>query len=729
MLVDLTGQIERVTYWSQETTYTVARVRVRGRRDLVTVVGNIMSPTPGETLEMKGEWSVHPQYGEQFKIVSYRSVVPASVQGIRKYLGSGLIKGIGPIMAGRIVKSFGPKTLEVIDHEIDRLLEVEGVGRKRLEMIRRAWADQKEIRRVMVFLQDHGVSSGYAAKIFKRYGDQSVDVVRENPYRLAQDIFGIGFVTADGIAERLGLAKDSEVRVEAGILYVLLELSDEGHLYYPYQPLIDKAHEVLEVDRDLIVRALGTIAAREEIVIEDLNEDLSDFKENYKAVYLAGFHRAETGTAGRLGALIRSPKSTRRMDPDKAVAWVQERLALSLAERQIEAVRRAATDKLLVITGGPGTGKTTIIKAVLTIFSRLPAEVLLAAPTGRAAKRMSEATGFEAKTIHRLLEYSPREGGFKRNEALPLVCDLLVIDEASMIDAVLMYHLLKAVPQGATLILVGDVDQLPSVGPGNVLRDIITSGAARVVRLDEIFRQARESSIIVNAHGINQGRLPARRPAQGRLEDFYIIEQPDPEEALRTILELVYERIPARFGFDRVDDIQVLSPMHRGLVGASNLNAELQKTLNPESSGVTRGGREYRVGDKVMQIRNNYDKEVFNGDIGRIKAIDYEQREVMVRIDDRPVAYDFGELDELVLAYAVSIHKAQGSEYPAVVIPIMTQHYLLLQRNLLYTAVTRGRELVVLVGSHKALAVAVGNNKTERRYTRLAERLRPGKEE
>ncbi|RJQ38943.1 MAG: ATP-dependent RecD-like DNA helicase [Dehalococcoidia bacterium] len=729
MLSHLQGQIERITFTNEETGFTIAKVKVYGRRDLVTVVGNLMAPTPGEILKMKGEWKNHPQYGEQFEVVQYQTSVPATVHGIEKYLGSGLIKGIGPKMAKRIVSVFGKDTLEVIEAESDRLIEVEGIGPKRVGMIKAAWAQQKEIREVMVFLQDHGVSSAYATKIFKQYGSDSIAVVKENPYRLAMDIFGIGFVTADRIAEKLGFAKDSDVRAQAGIIYVLHGLADEGHVYYPYEPLVVKCREVLEVEREIIVKGFGAIAAEKRIVIEDLNESLAELIENNKAVYLAKYHLSETNVAARLKSLLQTSKSIREIKADKAIDWVQQQLTIQLAPLQVEAVRRAVTDKVLVITGGPGTGKTTIINAVLKIFSKLPVKIMLAAPTGRAAKRMTETTGLESKTIHRLLEFSPKDGGFKKNEAEPLDCDLLILDEASMIDIILMHHLLKAVPSQATFIVVGDVDQLPSVGAGSVLKDMISSGAVPVVKLTEIFRQAQESDIIVNAHRINQGVMPVIRPSKDRVSDFYFIEQTEPEEAVKTVVALVKERLTKRFGFDPVDDIQVLTPMHRGAVGASNLNAELQKALNPRSDGLARGSRTFIVGDKVMQIVNDYDREVFNGDIGLVTKIDHESQEVGVTFDGRMVTYDFADMDELMLAYAVSVHKAQGSEFPAVVMPILTQHYMLLQRNLLYTGVTRGKQLVVLVGSIRALAIAVKNDKTLKRYTRLANRLSDGKEE
>ena len=721
MLTDLQGQIERITYTNEENGYTIAKVKVYGRRDLVTVVGNFMAPMPGEILKMQGEWANHPKFGEQFKVVYYKSLVPASVAGVEKYLGSGLIKGIGPVMAKRIVKKFEKETLDIIEQEVEKLTEVDGIGRKRIEMIKKAWADQKEIRQVMIFLQSHGVSSAYATKIFKTYGNESIEVVQENPYRLATDIFGIGFLTADRIAEKLGFAKDSELRAEAGILYVLHQLADEGHVYYPFQPLVNKCQEILEVDQEILSRALTSLNAEKKIVIDDLQEKES--KADYQAVYLAKFHLSETNIAARLKALINSPKSIRPIDPDKALKWVQKQLDITLASKQIDAVRRAVTDKVLVITGGPGTGKTTIVNAILKIFVKSGVKLLLAAPTGRAAKRMSEATGYEAKTIHRLLEYSIQKGGFQKNDQTPLRCDLLIVDEASMIDTILMHHLLKAIPPRATFILVGDVNQLPSVGAGNVLHDIIASGAVPVMELNEIFRQARESLIIVNAHKINQGLMPAFKPSGQKLADFYFIEHEEPEKVLGIILELVKERIPKRFGFDPIDDIQVLTPMHKGMVGAGNLNLELQNALNPGPDSLSRGGKNFRINDKVMQVQNDYEKEVFNGDLGRIVRINLEAQEVTIDFDGKKVPYDYPDLDEVVLAYAISIHKSQGSEYPAVVIPILTQHYVLLQRNLIYTAVTRGKKLVVMVGSKRALAIGIGNDKTRKRYTYLRNRL------
>ena len=717
MASSVQGQIERITFHNEDNGFTILRLKVPGYRELVTLVGNLMAPLPGQVINATGEWTNHPQFGEQFKVIQYNTLVPATVTGIEKYLGSGLVKGIGPIMAKRIVKLFGEETLVIIDEATGRLSEVEGIGEKRLGMIRRAWEDQKHVREVMVFLQGHGVSAGYAAKIYKQYGNKSIGVVEENPYRLAMDIFGIGFVTADRIAQNLGFQKDSAVRVQAGAIYVLSQVAEEGHVYYPLESLLEKCVEILEVDQDAITKALESLSSDKRIVIERLSG------QDAVAVYLSTFYMCETGVASRVKTLTRAPYSRRKVDTEKAVEWVEREISMSLAMNQIEAVKSALDSKIMVITGGPGTGKTTIIKAILAIFERLSVEILLAAPTGRAAKRMSEATGREAKTIHRMLEFSPNKGGFQRDDKHPLVCDLLIIDEASMIDTVLMYNLLKAVPLHSTLILIGDVNQLPSVGPGNVLQDIIESRAVPVVRLVEIFRQAQDSSIIVNAHLINSGVIPRLEASTEGWNDFYFIEKNEPEEALATILKLVCERIQKAFGFDPIDDVQILTPMNRGTVGAANLNLELQKALNPGEDGVMRGGRSFRINDKVMQIRNNYDKDVYNGDIGRISRIDRENQEVTILFDGRAVSYDYPDLDEIVLAYAVSVHKSQGSEYPCVVIPLLTQHYVLLQRNLLYTAVTRGRKLVIVVGSKKAMAIAVKNDKPQNRYTFLKERL------
>jgi exodeoxyribonuclease V alpha subunit len=720
----LSGQIEHITFTNQETGFTIAKVKVPGRYEPVTVVGTLLAPTPGEVLEMVGEWTSHPRFGDQFKVEQFTTKVPGTIHGIVKYLGSGMIKGLGPVMAERIVARFGKRTLDIIESDVGRLAEVPGVGAKRIGMIATAWESQREIRDVMVFLQSHGVGTGFAAKIFRQYGSRSVAVVRENPYRLATDIAGVGFVMADRIAGNIGIPATAPMRVEAGILFVLQQISEEGHTYHPRGLLVDRCREILKVEPEAIELALTAIQAERRVVIEPEAAEALEAAAG-DAVFLTTYHVCETTIARRLKALLEVPRGLRRLDADRAVAWVQAHLDLRLSETQAQALQAALDHKVMVITGGPGTGKTTVVNAVLKIFERASARVLLAAPTGRAAKRLNEATGCEARTIHRLLEYSPQRGGFQRTDEEPLECDLLVVDEASMVDTVLMHHLIAAVPLAAACILVGDVNQLPSVGPGNVLGDIIDSGAVPVVRLTEIFRQASRSRIVVNAHRINQGLMPEAAPdTDDGPQDFYFIEQEDPERVLATILELTRNRIPRRFGLDPVDGIQVMTPMHKGVVGAANLNRRLQEVLNPGEGGVARGDRLFRVGDKVMQVRNNYDKDVFNGDIGRIASVSNEERELTVRIDGREVSYDFGELDELAHAFAVSVHKAQGSEYPAVVFPVLTQHYILLQRNLIYTALTRARQLAVIVGTRRALAIGIKNTGTERRYTRLADRLK-----
>jgi exodeoxyribonuclease V alpha subunit len=715
MQTDIQGQLERITFRSEENHFTIAKIKVKGHKNLVTVVGNLLPVSPGEILKLTGTWDRHPKYGEQFKFTSSETVVPATLHGIERYLGSGLIKGIGPVMAKRLVERFGMDTLEVIEKHTHRLTEVDGIGDKRIGMIRTAWQEQKEVRNVMLFLQSHDVSSAYAAKIYRQYGKDSVAVVKENPFRLATDIFGVGFRTADTIAAKLGMPKDSPLRAEAGILYVLQQLAGEGHVYYPHDELIDECLKILDIGAGTIAAAIKTLSEGKRIIIED------------DSVYLAEFHLAEKGIAEHLVAISKAQRRLFTIDKDTALGSVQRDLKITLAHNQARAVVTSLDAKVLIITGGPGTGKTTIIRSILRLHRAADMRVLLSAPTGRAAKRMAEATGHEAKTIHRLLEFSPKNnGGFKRNEENPLEVDLLVIDETSMVDTVLMYHLLKAVPKEATLILVGDVDQLPSVGAGNVLRDIIGSGYVPCIRLNEIFRQSRESLIIVNAHRINSGELPVTQTEQEGHQDFYFIQQEEPEKVLETILNLCSKKVPDKFGFDPVSDIQVLTPMHRGVVGASNLNAELQKHLNSSTDELVRGGRVFRTGDKVMQVRNNYDKDIYNGDIGRVTSINREDQEISVDFDGRVVNYDFTELDELMLAYAVSVHKSQGSEYPVVIMPVLTQHYMLLQRNLLYTAVTRGKKLVILIGTKKALAIAIRNNKPRERYTKLKERLTPG---
>ena len=724
-LSKIQGQIERITFANEENGFTIARLKTKGEKDLVTVVGSLPGINPGEVLELLGEWSNHPKFGQQFKVVKFKSVMPATAAGIEKYLGSGLIKGIGPIMASRLVNKFGVDTLEIIDTNPERLEEVEGIGEKRVQMIRNAWDAQKEIREVMVFLQGHGVSSTYSAKIYKQYGQGSIKVVQENPYRLAADIFGIGFKTADKIAGNLGIDRNSEIRAEAGILYVLHELADDGHVYYPYEPLIEAFQKILEVDKEIIIKALAKLFEERKIVLEDLNDLKEEFTPNNKGVYLTGYHVAEQNIALKLKILLNSPSNLRQIDEDKALEWVQTRLDIQLTEKQKEGVKTAIKQKVMVLTGGPGTGKTTIIKAILEIYQRLTPKIVMGAPTGRAAKRMSEATGWEAKTLHRVLEWSPKEMGLKKDGDHPLDADVVIVDEASMIDNLLMHHFLKAVPRGSVLVLVGDVNQLPSVGAGNVLKDIIASGLVPVVELNEIFRQAMGSLIITNAHRINQGEFPRiPDPKEETLQDFYFIQKEKPEDVLATILDLVTNRIPSRFKINPIDGIQVLTPMHRGVIGAENLNKVLQEALNKSQVELPRGGRIYKLGDKVMQIKNDYDREVFNGDIGRITRIDPEEQEVTVEFDGRQVEYDFSDLNELLLAYAVSVHKSQGSEYPVVVIPVHISHYMLLQRNLLYTGVTRARKLVIIVGTKKALSIGIRNNKIQKRFTGLCQKLK-----
>ena len=725
--ITLQGTLERFTYVNEETNYTVARFKVEGKKDLTTIVGNVVSVSPGETLKLEGYWVNDRKYGEQFRVERYETVVPASLVGIERYLGSGMIKGIGPVFAKRLVSRFGLDTLRIIEVEKDKLLEVEGIGPFRVEKIMQAWKEQKEIRNVMLFLQGQGISSAYAVKIFKTYGNGAIAKLTENPYCLAMDVYGIGFKTADKIAENLGVDKNSPLRAEAGLIYTLQQVSDDGHSFYPQTDLITRASEILEIDTSILETSIENLVKRNQVVVErsdsrELNRSAKTKFEEFPSVYLNHLYAAESGVAKRLKMLLVPSLLPIAVDWEKALPWLQNRMGMTLAAKQVEAIRKVLQSRITVITGGPGTGKTTLVKCIVMILNQKGSKFMLAAPTGRAAKRLSEATGAEAKTIHRLLEYSPKDGEFKRNQHNPLPAEFLVVDEISMVDVVLMNYLLKALPPGASLILVGDADQLPSVGPGNVLRDIINSGKAEVVRLTEIFRQARQSMIVTNAHRINQGLFPDIDNPE-RDGDFFFVDKEEPEEVLQLLTRMCSERIPHRFGFRPLTDIQVLCPMNRGLLGTHNLNVELQRCLNPHGRDLMRSGRTIRVNDKVMQIRNNYDKEVFNGDIGNVAVIDLEEQEVTVHFEDKHVTYDFNELDELVLAYAVSVHKAQGCEYPAVVIPLLTQHYVMLQRNLLYTAVTRGKKLVVIIGTKKALAIALKNDRIRKRFSHLRERL------
>lgn len=720
----LEGTLERVVYHNEENGWTVLRLKVSGKPDPITAVGAMANPQPGTGLRMTGRWINNQQYGRQFQIETSECIMPATAQGILHYLGSGLIKGVRLRLASRVVNHFGDQTLDILDNAPERLTEAPGVNAKLAQAMAEGWREHQGVRDLIMFLQPHGVSTSYAVRIFRHYGAGALEVVRENPYRLAMDIHGVGFVTADQIAMKIGFSKDSRLRATAGVLYTLSKLSDDGNVYCPREQLVHLAAKNLDIDPDLADSAIEDLENDELVRIEDLTDVFDEETiPPHQGVYLARYHHYESKIAHFLTRLLNSPKSAGFATPEATFANAIKGLGITLAKEQEEAVKASIKAKVLVITGGPGTGKTTIIKAIIKVFQAAKARILLAAPTGRAAKRMSEATDLESRTIHRLLEYSPKEDGFARNQDNPLACGLLVVDEASMLDTMLMYHLLKAVPLGATVVFVGDVNQLPSVGPGNVLRDVIRSQAVPVAELVEVFRQAAESEIICNAHLINQGKMPHLSYTLRSQSDFYFFKENNPDAVADLVVDLVQKRIPYNFGFHPVEDIQVLTPMNKGVAGAGNLNLRLQAALNPSKFMIKRGEREFRLNDKVMQVRNNYDKDVFNGDIGRICDINAEDRDLVVRFEDRNVLYSFEELDEVVPAYAITVHKSQGSEYPVVVIPILTQHYVLLQRNLIYTGVTRGKQLVVLVGESKAINMAVSNNNTRKRYTWLAQRL------
>ncbi len=711
----LAGLVERVTFHSLESGFCVLRLKARGHRELVTTIGHAAMISAGEWVTASGDWVNDRTHGLQFRTRFLKTSALTSLDGIEKYLGSGMIRGIGPVYAKRMVKMFGKDVFDLIEAEPARLREVEGIGPKRADKITSAWADQKVIREIMVFLHSHTVGTARAVRIFKTYGVDAVQVMSENPYRLAQDIRGIGFRTADQIAETLGIEKTAMIRVRAGISYALNEAMGNGHCGLPRKELIPLAIKLLEVPDDLIHRAIE-LELSEGTVTADTVGDIP-------CVFLSGLYHAEKGVADRFQHLNAGPLPWPDIDAEKAIPWIEKKTGLTLAETQAEAIRLALHSKVMVITGGPGVGKTTIVNSILQILAAKAVKLLLCAPTGRAAKRMKEATGMEAKTIHRLLEIDPKSFGFKRNEESPLECDLLVVDESSMVDVSLMHALLKAVPDHAALLIVGDIDQLPSVGPGQVLADVIGSEAIPVVRLTEVFRQAARSKIITSAHRINQGQIPDLGKPGGE-SDFYFVPAADPDQAVTRILDIVKSRIPKRFGLDPIRDIQVLCPMNRGGVGARSLNIELQAKLNPSGDNkVERFGSTFAPGDKVMQIENDYDKEVYNGDIGYVDGIDLNEGELTASFDGRTVTYLFGELDTLVLAYAATIHKSQGSEYPAVVIPVLTQHYAMLQRNLLYTGITRGKRLVVIIGQRKAVAIAVKNVSGRRRWSKLDEWL------
>ena len=713
----LSGLIERVTFFNEENGFAVLKVKAKGHRDQVTVIGSLPSVSAGEWVTAEGRWVQDREFGQQFRAEMLSSTAPNTREGIEKYLGSGMVKGIGPVYAKKLVEKFGEQIFDVIETQSAKLEEIDGIGPKRRKRIKDAWAEQKVIRTIMVFLHSNGVSTSRAVRIYKTYGETAVETVQNNPYSLAKDIHGIGFKTADTIAQKIGIPHDSLIRACAGLSHVLLEATGNGHCALPMELLLDEAGKLLLVDLKIATAALQKTLADGDLVQERINDQ--------DLIFLPALKRAEEGIAARIKNLCSLPPTYPPIDFGKAVEWCEAKTGKELAPTQRAALQQALTNRMLIITGGPGVGKTTLVNSILKILTAKKVRCLLCAPTGRAAKRLTETTGLAARTIHRLLEANPATNTFTRNEGSPLDCDLLVVDECSMVDVSLMNHLLRALPAGASLLLVGDVDQLPSVGPGMVLRNLIDSQIVPVVRLTEVFRQAAHSRIITNAHRINEGHLP-EFVARDQDSDFHFVEREDPEVIASTLVEFVQRRISAKFGLDPIRDIQVLCPMNRGSLGVRELNLRLQAELNParaEIPSVEKFGWQFRVRDKVIQTENNYDKEVFNGDIGQIVKIDPIEREVTVNFDAREVVYDFGELDEVSLAYAITIHKSQGSEFPAVVIPLAMQQYMLLQRNLVYTGITRGKKLVMLIGQRKALGLAVRNNKTEHRFSGLLHRL------
>ena len=765
----LNGILERIVYENPDSGYTVGRFSARGHAERITIVGNLVSVNPGESLLLSGEWVNNPRYGRQFQIEKYETIQPANVLGIRKYLGSGLIKGIGPKMANRIVSRFGLDTIDVIEQQPQQLASVPGIGQKRVKMIKQAWDDQREIKNVMLFLQSHNVSPSHAAKIYKTYRNEAIPIVTENPYRLADDIYGIGFVTADTIAQKLGIDKNDPHRIQAGIKYVLSQKADEGHVFQHPDELINACEEMLEQNTQTVELGIVALTQKEEIVLSsrentvefvkehntinewlnsgskatslienenkyietvddnDVSTEMKLSEETSKsiedsAVYLSPFYYAEIGVANQLTRLLNNNlRKTSELNINTSLQQLESELQIEFAPQQREAIQTALSENVMILTGGPGTGKTTTTVGMIHLFEKDKRTIVLAAPTGRAAKRLSETTGREAKTIHRLLEYSFQDNGFKRNRDNPLEADVVIVDEMSMVDLVLMNRLIQAVPTGATVILIGDTDQLPSVGAGNVLHSLIESERIPVVKLTEIFRQAQQSMIVTNAHLINSGEFPKTSGAAER--NFFFIEEDEPESCAEQITSLISKRLPEHFNLHPIDDIQLLCPMRRGILGSENLNNCLQEKLNPHAEEVIRGWHAFRCGDKVMQIRNNYDYDVYNGDIGRILDIDSVEKIVNVRFPEKTVAYDMADLNELVLAYATTIHKSQGSEYPAVVIPVHTQHYIMLQRNLLYTGITRAKELVVIVGTKQALGICIRNNSVMDRNSFLSQRL------
>lgn len=712
---NLSGIVERITYVNEESGYTVAKIRSKGFYDLVAIVGTMPPLNVGATVSLRGEWKTDSKYGKQFVVQYCEEQVPATVTGIEKYLGSGLIKGIGPVNARRIVKVFKEDTIRVIEEEPERLMEVEGIGPKRVDMIKKAWQEQREVKNIMLFLQSHGVSTTYGVKIFKTYGNESIEIVKKNPYRLADDIWGIGFKTADRIAEKMGFDRTSFERCRSGLMYVLNQLSNDGHCFAFREQLLEEAVKILELEQQPLEEALD-VMLREGSLIRDYED----------AIYLPVFYHSEVGTARRIREIMSRPSPFAIQDTERLIRQIESANRVQYETKQRQAIETAAHSKMMVLTGGPGTGKTFTTLGIISLFKTMGANILLAAPTGRAAKRMSETTGMESRTIHRLLEFKPNEG-YSRNDQNPLECDVLILDEVSMVDLVLMYNLLKAVRNDTVIILVGDVDQLPSVGAGNVLKDIIDSGKVEVVRLTTIFRQAQNSMIITNAHRVNHGKFPALKGPRNR--DFFFIEEEDPAKVAEQIVSLCTERLPRYYRVDPIRDIQVLCPMIRGETGSYNINKILQEKLTGGGASLKYGGVSYHRGDKVMQIKNNYDKNVFNGDIGRIDSIDLEDKTLCISFDGVPVEYDFTELDEITLAYATTVHKSQGSEYPIVVAPFTTQHFMMLQRNLFYTCITRAKKVFTLVGTKKAIAIAVRNDQIQKRNTMLARRIQEDRQE
>ncbi|RMF94648.1 MAG: ATP-dependent RecD-like DNA helicase [Candidatus Schekmanbacteria bacterium] len=712
------GIVDRIVYSNDDNGYTVIKLLIEDNRG-ITAVGNMTGINPGEAIRIEGEWTTHKKFGSQFKVTSYKWVFPKTKRGIQKYLESGIIKGIGPVLAERLIKRFGENVISILDNSPEELKEVEGIGDKKFEVIIKAWQEQKKVRDVMIFLQSYGISPAYASKIYKRYGNSCIAVLKNNPYQMAYDIAGIGFKTADKIAISSGFDPESPERIKAAIIYQLENLLEDGHTCYPQEGLIEECSKLLEINKpELVEEALSSLLERGTLI----KESFSDGRQ--PLIYLNSLYDAEVKISAILKERINTKSLHSICNLESEIENLEYSEKIKLAKEQKEAIKLVFSNNLSIITGGPGTGKTTILKFVTTICRKNALKVLLAAPTGRAAKRLSEVTGMEAKTIHRLLEYNPSMGCFLKNSDSPLKADIIILDESSMIDIPLFANFLEALPPDCSLLMVGDVNQLPSVGPGNLLRDLIESNVIACVKLEKIFRQEANSNIVINAHRINRGDFPKipkiKREEKG---DFYFFEEEDQDKVLNIIKELYCKKIPQKFGYNPFTDIQVLTPMHKGTVGAMNINSVLQNILNPQKKELVRGNKIFRQKDKVMQIKNNYEKEVFNGDIGIIEAIDFEEQNLVVNFDDRYVEYDFGELDELTLSYAISIHKSQGSEYNAVIIPILTQHYYLLQRNLLYTAITRGKKLVVLTGTRKAIWMAIKNNRVQERYTLLKERI------